>query len=205
MSLCPFLLSKDLFTNTASLGTAQVPAYWTFLTRELFCNHPLSWVLNREGWLLSIFWLTIENLLITIYKPCCCTYCVKYIWKPPAVQHSEVWGLLCLPTSSVQSQGRCHCDFWRTHSQTWWQWHPLCHSSAWNKLCCSLFGKDGELFSDSMTLACQKCYFPCVNLNIECPLLIMSFCLNAIFRGSSPSADVSTNKQHRSDLNFFLR
>lgn len=137
---------NDLLANRTSLGAGQVSAYRTFLTRELFCSNPLSWVLNREGWFLASFWFTIEDLLITIYKPCCCTTWVKFIWKPPAVQNPEVWSSLRLSTCSVQSQGRCHSDFWRTHSQMWWQLHPLCHSSAWNELCCSLFGKDVELF-----------------------------------------------------------
>lgn len=47
----------DLPANRTSLGTGQVSGNGAFLAQELLCADSLSWVLDREGWLLGLFGL----------------------------------------------------------------------------------------------------------------------------------------------------
>lgn len=151
MSLCPFLLSVICLQREQDLALARSEGTGLFWHRSYS-----PWTIvpvkgfDREGWLLWLFLFTIGDFVIiscvSLYKPCRCTTWIKYKCKPPAVLQPEVWRSLWLLWSSVQSQRGCHCDFWRTHSQTWWQWHPLSHSSIWKKLCWGLFWKDMKLF-----------------------------------------------------------
>lgn len=62
------------------------------------------------------------------------------------------------------------------------------------------------LSSASVSQDNQESSFTCVNLsNIECPLLTVSFGLECKISRWLSISWVSANKQHRSDLNFFLR